>query len=283
MGRLEDGNASLIIVMITRDEPEHHYVTNRILDEFDLDAIIVDRGRPQTGRDRIGQLLEKYTVRQLLSRFLLRLTSVILRDKARRRRDLLEVLGQEATGFVRPDLVQYVDGINAEAGRAAVNSSSPHLLLIYGTGIVGNRVLGMARRAALNLHTGMSPDYRGADCTFWPIYNHDFDLLGATVHECTARVDGGEIYERARAQVRPEDGQFAVFARCVEIGAELYVAAIRRAFEGRLGGERQDLTIGREYRAGDKRLRHDLYVRWLLRPGRSRQRSESVATSRGHE
>jgi methionyl-tRNA formyltransferase len=180
-------------------------------------------------------------------------------------------------------LVRYVDGINTDAGRDAVRATSPDLLLIYGTGIVGQRVLEMARHDALNLHTGMSPDYRGADCAFWPLYNQDFHLVGATVHECTTRVDGGEIYERAPAPPRSEDGQFAVFARCVEVGAELYVATIRRALQGRLDGEEQDPEIGREYRAADKRLRHDLYVRWLLRSGRMRRRMERVATPRGAE
>ena len=34
-------------------------------------------------------------------------------------------------------------------------------------------------------------------------------------------------------------GQFAAFARCVEVGAELYVSTIRRALSGPLEGEDQ--------------------------------------------
>jgi methionyl-tRNA formyltransferase len=283
MGRSEQGNTSLSLVMITSDGPEHHYVTNRILDEFELDAIIVDRGRPQGRADRIRSLLDRYTTRQLISRLLLRVTSVLLRDDARRHRDLLDVFGDEARVFARPDLVRSVDGINTDAGRSAVSDTSPDMLLIYGTGIVGRQVLAMANETALNLHTGMSPEYRGADCAFWPIHNREFDLVGATVHECTPRVDGGEIYAREGAHLRPGDGQFTAFARCVEVGAELYIDTIRRALGHRLTGEKQDPDAGREYRAADKRLRHDLYVRWLFRTGRVHQPVHSVATSRGIE
>ena len=74
MGR-PDKKAALTLVMITGDESEHRYVANRILEEFDLEAIIVDRGRRHTRSDRLRYLLEKYTARQLLSRLLLRLTS----------------------------------------------------------------------------------------------------------------------------------------------------------------------------------------------------------------
>lgn len=276
MGR-PDKKAALTLVMITGDESEHRYVANRILEEFDLEAIIVDRGRRHTRSDRLRYLLEKYTARQFLSRLLLRLTSVILRDKARRRHDLQDVLGPRATTFAQPDLVRHVDGINAEAGRAAVSDTSPDLLLIYGTGIVGGRVLDLASQGAINLHTGMSPEYRGTDSSFWPIYNKEFHLVGATVHECTAHIDGGAIYERAPAHLQDRESQFTVFARCVELGAELYVATIYRAHEGRLEGEHQDLTIGREYHAEDKRLRHDLFARWLLRSRKARKPIENVA------
>ena len=280
MGQSEIENGPLTLVMITSADPEHYYVANQIAGTFELEAIIVDRGRPQTRLDRIRSLRQKYTAPQLLSRVLLRLTSAVFRDDARRRHDLLEVLGDDARGFARPELVRSVDGINTEEGRAAVSETSPDVLLIYGTGIVGRRVLGMARQGTLNLHTGMSPEYRGSDCVFWPIYNREFHLIGATVHECTSRVDGGEIYASAPARIQPGDGQTAVFARCVEVGAELCVETIRRALEGRLSGKPQDPAVGREYRAADKLLRHDLSVRWLFRSGKGPEATVTASTPR---
>ncbi len=282
MGQPE-GTTTLRLVMITGDGPEHHYVINRILEEYDLEAIIVDTGRRQTRVDRARSLLRKYTAPQLWSRLMLRLTAVALGDAARRRHELLAVLGPGGESFTRPDLVRYVEGINTEKGRAAVSDTSPDVLLIYGTGIVGDRVLGMATQAAINLHTGMSPHYRGADCAFWPIYNGESHLIGATIHECTPRVDGGTIYEQAPADLHPGEGQFAIFARCVEVGAELYVATIHRARKGSLNGEEQDVDIGREYRAADKRLGHDLAVRWRLRSRRAPRSLRSMATPRGTE
>lgn len=258
--------------MITGEDLEHHYVANRILEEFDIAAIIVDRGSRQGRTERIRYLTRKYSARQLFSRVLLRLTSVALGDISHRRKQLKAVLGDRSHGFTRSDLVREVAGINTDAGRAVVHESSPDLLLIYGTGIVGNRVLRMPRIGALNLHTGMSPEYRGVDCVFWPVYNNDVHLVGATIHECTSTVDGGEIYERAAAQFASDDGQFAVFARCVETGAELYVDAIGRALTNSLVGYEQDPAVGREYRATDMRLRYDLYVRWLFWRGKASTR-----------
>jgi methionyl-tRNA formyltransferase len=268
MLEFEEWSNSPRIVMITGGDLEHRYVANRILEEFDIVAIIVDSGRRQSRTERIRYLTRKYKARQMFSRLMLRLTSVALRDRAHRREQLTAVLGNSSHEFIRSDLVSEVAGINTDAGRAVVRETSPDLLLIYGTGIVGDRVLGMARIGALNLHTGMSPEYRGVDCVFWPVYNNDVDLVGATIHQCTSAVDGGEIYERSAAQIESDDGQFAVFGRCVEKGAELYVDAIRRALTNSLVGYQQDPAVGREYQATDMRLRYDLYVRWLFWRGK---------------
>lgn len=277
MDRSENVNGSRTLVMITSDGPEHHYVANRILEEFDLSAIIVDRGRPQTRSARFRQLRKRYGPRLLMTRLLLKFTARVCQDESRRRRELQEVLGSRGEAFLRPDLVRYVDGINTAAGRAMVRDTTPDILLVYGTGIIGKRVLDMAGQVALNLHTGMSPDYRGSDAVFWPLFNRDFHLIGSTVHECTSRVDGGDIYERAPARIRPDDGQFAVFARCVEVGSELYVATIHRAIAGELTGVEQNPAEGREYRAVDMRFRYDLYVRWLFRSGKVRDWARTLA------
>jgi methionyl-tRNA formyltransferase len=129
-------------------------------------------------------------------------------------------------------------------------------------------VLGLARERAFNLHTGVSPRYRGTDCAFWPVVNREPEWLGATVHECTAAVDGGQIYGLARAEWEPGDGIHELFARAVAAGADLYVEAVRRYLdEGGITGELQDLSTGREYRGYMRTLGPELRARWALRRG----------------
>ncbi len=65
----------------------------------------------------------------------------------------------------------------------------------------------------LNLHTGVSPRYRGADCEFWPWHEQELNFLGATVHSCTSDLDGGAIFGIATAKLEANDGLGAVFGR----------------------------------------------------------------------
>lgn len=267
MGGSESKDPSPSIVLITGEDLEHRYVANRLDAEVGLRAVIVDHRRPVTRSERARQLWNRYTVGQLASRALLATSSAVFRDDERRHREVEGVLGPSSRAFERSDAVTEVFGINTDEGRAAVRDADPDILAVYGTGIVGRRVLSMAATRALNLHTGMSPEYRGADCVFWPLHDRRLDLVGATVHECTADVDGGEIYARSRADLEPGDGPFGVFARCVEVGTDLYVDVIRKLLAGELTGTPQDLSIGREFRAADKRLRDDLSVRRLFSSG----------------
>jgi len=250
------------IVMLTGDDLQHHYVANRIAELIGLEAIVVEKGRPIGARQRLRQLRKRYNVSQLVSRTMLLAVAFAGRDGERRRREILGVLGPSAERFSDPKLVHHVHGLNTPEARQLIASFSPDILVIFGTGIVGDTTLAIARQLALNLHTGISPHYRGSDCVFWSIHNKDYDLVGSTIHECTAEIDGGEIFARGVADVRPDDGRFAIFARCVEVGADLYVSVLRKATAGELSGEGQDLTVGREYRVTDKRLRHELAVRW---------------------
>ena len=183
----------------------------------------------------------------------------------RREESLHRVLGRSAQAFHREDLLVPVgrpkDGVLARR----VAEIDPDIIAVYGTGIVPDNVLRLARNVALNMHTGLSPWYRGVACAFWPIVDGKPEMVGATVHECTSKVDGGHIFFRQRAPLYRGDDLHAIFARAVAVGAMGYVEVISRASNGELAGERQDLTIGREFRGNMLGLRAELAARRSLR------------------
>lgn len=64
-----------------------------------------------------------------------------------------------------------------------------------------------------NMHTGISPYYRGTACSFWPMVNNEYNMLGSTVHECTNEVDSGKIYAITRSQYTKGDSLHTLFAK----------------------------------------------------------------------
>jgi methionyl-tRNA formyltransferase len=268
------------IVLLTGSGPEHRYVANKLCAEFSLDAIVVDKGRPIGWRARLYQLLRRHGYLGIVERGILRLWGLWGGPRKARRRALQKVLGESAEQFAWPSLVTEVAGVNGPQCIELLTALEPRILLIYGTPIVSRRVLGFATGIALNMHTGISPYYRGADCAFWPLYKGEVEFVGATVHECTSDIDGGKIFAVARANICAEDDIEMAFARCVAVGANLYCHVLReRLWENPSGGQLQDFSLGREYRSTMRGLWQELVLRRRIRKGLIRNYVKATDTS----
>jgi hypothetical protein len=262
--------------VITGDGLEHHYVANKLAASVPLAGIVVDHGKPVGKIEKVRKYFRRYTTAQLMSRVVLALLRRVWGDRTNRWNAVLSVLSPEnCLEFLHPELLHHVRGINTPDGVRAVAALEPDVILVFGTGIVGGKVLSLARSVALNMHTGISPYYRGCDCSFWPLYNEELHMLGATVHECVKEVDGGRIFDTTRTQLHAEDDAFAVFARCVAAGAELYANQAQELLEHGLEGTPQDLSVGMEYKATMRGVRADWKVRSRIRAGMIRRYVES--------
>ncbi len=220
------GGDGVTIVLLTGDGPEHRYVANQLADEVGLAAVLVETGATLTPVQRFAQLRRRYSTSQLVSRFGLALYRRALNDRAAARAQIDAVLGPDGRTWRYPELNTMVETVNRPAAHDLVERLDPTRLLVYGTGIVGDRMLERSPLTPLNLHTGISPYYRGAACAFWPIHNGEPEMCGATVHEICSVVDGGPIYATAIADLEPGDGVHAVFARTVRAGAAIYAQVV---------------------------------------------------------
>lgn len=273
-----------VIVLLTQDGYEHCYVANRLADACPLSAIAVDEGKTQSCLQRLRHLWNKYTPGQLLLRGIGRLVSRARGDEEQRRAEFFKVLGREDCKAHRhTELITRVAGVNSDQAFGVISALKPDWLLVYGTSIVSDRILALASRGALNMHTGISPYYRGADCYFWPLYNEELNMLGATVHECTSEVDGGAIYATGHARLEADDGLFSVFARCVKVGTDLYVKTVQDLIAGDLKGDTQQSGIGCEYRSVMKNWVREWVVRRKIKQGliQNYVRSQPVVTREG--
>lgn len=259
------------IAIITQDGPEQRYVANVLCDAFDVAAIMVDVSERPTLRERVRRL----PLRARISKVIRTIYLTFAGDRTRSRRSMIEILGDRTRRFEHEHLVVTVDGLRSAALVDQLNEVRPDIIAVYGCGIVPDSVLRTARVAALNMHTGLSPWYRGTHCAFWPIANGEPQMIGSTVHACTSDVDHGALYERVRPQLHPNDDLHAVFARCVEAGADAYVRAIRAVMAGDRG--QMPEVGGRTYRASERGIGAELRARRQIRGGLLRRHVMAVA------
>ncbi len=82
--------------------------------------------------------------------------------------------------------------INSHVVGNSINSLSPKSVILVGTELLDTNH-SISCTSLFNLHSGMSPTYRGFWNWFWPSYLRDFENNGVTIHSLESRADSGSI------------------------------------------------------------------------------------------
>ena len=146
------------------------------------------------------------------------------------------------------DKITVVDSHNSTECAELLDADKPDVIVVYGTAILKPHIFTKARQVTLNMHTGLSPHYRGDSTLFWPVFYNDPDHLGVTVHKMVADVDGGDIVYTGLVDYESGDGEAELFAKGVKVGTKLYLQAVQDVFDGSIVYHPQDLSTGREFR-----------------------------------
>lgn len=148
------------------------------------------------------------------------------------------------------------DELNGDGVRGWLKHRSPDLLLSYGVHLLSPEILGLAKRAAWNIHGGLSPWYRGVATHFWPSYLLQPQYTGMTVHETIASVDAGAIIHQSAAQLIEGDGLHDLACRAVR-SLTVDIARLIERFHSNEPIERKpQKTSGRIWRSSDWRPDH---------------------------
>ncbi len=155
-----------------------------------------------------------------------------------------------------PERVREVPHINHPDVVKLARDLQPDLICVFGTSLIRGELLDEGRLGIVNLHGGLSPEYRGADCTFWALYNNEPDKVGCTLHYIDAGIDTGRLIAHIRPEVGAGDTELVLFWRAVRDSAEVYAEAVERIACGEQFGAPQP-GKGRLYQVRDRGLRHE--------------------------
>jgi methionyl-tRNA formyltransferase len=130
--------------------------------------------------------------------------------------------------------------------------------------ILSPAVLDAVTGARWNIHGGLSPWYRGAITHFWPSYMLEPQLTGMTVHELTAKIDGGAIVHQSVADLVSGDGIHDLACRAVLSVSRELPELLERASAGTISPPTPQKTsgklwLGSDWRPEHLRLIYDLY------------------------
>jgi len=225
---------------------EHRYLVRAMLDAFgeQITRIITCEPQPRPLLTRLKRLLKRGHYLERIARA--RYGKGYGPDGAALSKALFAANPVE----VMPggDRVTAVTSHNSAECQRILAAEQPVVIVVYGTAILQPQIFALAERATLNMHTGLSPHYRGDSTLFWPVFYDDRENLGVTVHKLVAAVDGGDIVYTGKVNYQSGDGEAELFAKGVKLGTELYVQAVQDVLDGSVKYHPQDLSVGREFR-----------------------------------
>jgi len=74
-----------------------------------------------------------------------------------------------------------------------VKALEPDIGITFGVGPVKPHVFNVPKWGTINIHRGVSQEYRGLDSDLWAIYHNQYDKIGVTIHYVDDDLDTGGI------------------------------------------------------------------------------------------
>ena len=163
-----------------------------------------------------------------------------------------------------------------------ISRLQPDLMIVSAAPILRPRIFSIPRFGTVNVHLGISPQYRGENTLFWPLYYRDHENLGVTLHFLDESVDTGAKIAQGHPATQPHDSELSLFTKCAHLTADL----LTEFLQGRsvaVQGHTSETVSGRQYFRRQRTIAKDLtywFRRRLLRetlPAQTERRTRFFA------
>jgi methionyl-tRNA formyltransferase len=152
--------------------------------------------------------------------------------------------------------------INSLETRALVQQLSADLLVVHSGPVLDPALFSTPRYGAINVHYGISPDYRGENTLFWAMYQRDYSKLGITIHKIDSNIDSGSILCQGFPALSPEDTEASLCAKTTDIAATALIDVLHHWNPTSVLPVSQ--RRGLQFNKRDRRVWHDLKL-WSRR------------------
>ena len=190
------------VVLLAGPGDSTDIVANYLAGHFQDLVVVLEEGQSRTtlARRRAKRMGWLTVTGQTL--FVL-LALPVLRWRGRGRREaILAESGLDATPYP-PD--RTVSSVNSGETMAILQQLGPSVVVVNGTRIIAKSVLGCVDAPFINIHAGITPQYRGVHGGYWALAEGRPELVGTTVHLVDPGIDTGTVLTRDYFAITPED------------------------------------------------------------------------------
>ena len=258
------------IVVLTSETPGNVWLVNQLLARHDIAGIVVER-RPLalTGREKMERrrrMVRRYGVVRTVNKLLFnRVRSRVLSGSNATTAAENFSPGNAPVAYLQEVPTLDVANVNDAECLEFIRAQAPAVLAVCGTSMLKPEVFTLAPSGAINIHTGITPEYRSADPIFWALYRREPEKVGVTIHYVDRGIDTGSIIHQETVPVYADDSLATISARCIRRGAGLYSRALTEIENGSVRTMTRTAAESRAFLSVDLGLAQFLLFRWRFR------------------
>lgn len=103
------------------------------------------------------------------------------------------------------DKINHFHSVNDPDCIAKLQELKPDIVLVNGTRILSSKLLDAIPAVFINMHAGITPQYRGVHGAYWALMQNDKENCGVTVHLVDKGIDTGGVLFQSSIETSKRD------------------------------------------------------------------------------
>lgn len=220
-------------------------VYNELKEQFDIAKVIVENDVPKKVfiKNRIKKLGLFKVIGQIF--FTVLIVPVLKKKSATRKQEILKEYGIDTTpNYLNASNTIRVESVNSPECIKELREANPDVVVVNGTRIIKKDVLDCVKCPFINMHTGITPKYRGVHGAYWALRNHDKENAGVTIHLVDEGIDTGTIIYQDTIKMTEKDNFTTYPLLQTGVGVKYEVRALNDIKNNNLKLTSNDLPSG---------------------------------------
>ncbi len=184
------------IVMLAGQGNSTNILYHALKDEFTISTIILEK--PISKKEFLKKRIKKLGLWQVFGQILFHLIIVKFLNltSSKRKNEILKEYRLK-NHLLPADKIININSVNDNDCLKHLQNINPDLVIVNGTRIISKKTLSSVDAPFINIHTGITPMYRGVHGGYWALVNNDPDNCGVTIHLVDSGIDtGGILYQK---------------------------------------------------------------------------------------
>ena len=247
------------ILILTGQNIHHKYFINELSRCGEIVGIIVEDKKKRSKKKKMMRFGFIWTIFKILSKVFLKINKennpTVLFNKEEIEKTFNNFQGSVIT----------VNEINSKSTLKKIKNLSPDYICSLGGGLIKHEGISLAKKCALNFHSGVSPFYNGADINSKVFESRNLNYIGGTLMIMTAKIDGGGILSHFLPSIEIDDTPNSLFCKGILGGTELYREFIEYNEKYNKYNSIQQKTPMHYYLGYDHNIMTDIIVKYFLK------------------